>query len=70
MQAVMGQLHELDSKVFREYIQRKSESLLPILEQGMQMGFFDWEQCGEPESVRGYVKEVLMSLVQAHAEVD
>ena len=62
-------LHELDYKVFREYIQRKSDYLLPIFEPGMQAGFFDWERCGMPKGVRGYIKEALMSLVQVHAEV-
>ena len=68
-QTIMEQLEELDGRVFREYIQRKSEYLVGIIEPGMHAGLFDWEQCGEPEGVRGYMKEVMFNLVQVHAEV-
>ena len=65
----MEQIEELDERVFEEYIKRKSESLLGIIEQGMHMGYFDWENCWEPKEVRGYVKELLLNLVLFHAEV-
>lgn len=65
----MDQLHELDDKVFSEYIERKSESVIGIIEQGMHVGYFDWEHCSEPMQVRNYVKEVLFNLVLIHAEV-
>ena len=65
----MEQLHELDDKVFTEYIDRKCESLTGIMDGGMKAGFFEWENCKEPTSVRNYIKEVLFDLVLIHAEV-
>ena len=65
----MEQLRELDERVFKEYISRKSESLVGIVEPGLQGGFFDWEQCGDPEEVRSYVKDILLNLMMVHAEV-
>ena len=65
----MDQLHELDDKVFSEYINRKSESVIGIIEQGMHVGYFDWDHCSEATQVRNYVKEVLFNLVLIHAEV-
>ena len=69
LQTTMEQLHELDEKVFQEYISHKSESLVGIVEPGLHVGFFDWEQCGEPEEVRSYVKDILLNLMLVHAEV-
>ena len=65
----MEQLRELDERVFREYIGRKSQSLVGIVDPGLQVGFFDWEQCGEPEEVRSYIKDILLNLMVVHAEV-
>ena len=65
----MEQLRELGERVFQEYISRKSESLVGLVEPGMQVGFFDWEQCSEPEEVRSYIKDILLTLMVVHAEV-
>lgn len=59
----------LDDKIFKAYIERKSESLHGIIENGMQVGYFDWNQAGEPTQVRSYVREILMTLVLIHSEV-
>lgn len=59
----------LDDKIFDAYIQRKSESLQGIIEQGMQVGYFDWAEALEPTEVRSYIREILMNLVLIHAEV-
>lgn len=60
---------ELDDKIFVAYIKHKSESLHGIIETGMQVGYFDWNQAQEPKEVRSYVREILMNLVLIHAEV-
>lgn len=61
---------ELDQRLFRNYIEHKSEGLVGGIEQGMQTGLFDWEQCeNEPESVRTYVHEIILSLATIHCEV-
>ena len=56
-------------KVFDAYIDKKRDCIVGITEQGMQAGFFDWEQCGEPTEVRNYIKDILLNLVLIHAEV-
>ncbi len=66
---VLEQLCNLDENIFTEYIKRKSESVTGIMEEGMKAGFFDWERCTVPDTVRNYVKEVLFNLVIIHAEV-
>ena len=65
----MNDLRDLDDKVFGEYIKRKSESICGIIEQGIQVGNFDWNKCVPPTEVRSYIKEVLFNLVIVHAEV-
>ena len=60
---------ELDDRIFAVYIKRKSESLMGIIQNGMQVGYFDWNHASEPTQVRSYVREILMSLVVIHAEV-
>lgn len=69
LEMTMEQLRELGERVFQEYISRKSESLVGLVEPGMQVGFFDWEQCSEPEEVRSYIKDILLTLMVVHAEV-
>ena len=61
---------ELDQRLFRNYIEHKKESLVDAIEQGMQAGLFDWEQCEqEPSSVRTYIQDIILSLVTIHCEV-
>ena len=65
----MNQLKELDARVFQEYILSKRDCIVGITEQGIHVGGFDWEQCGKPEEVRSYVRDILLNLVRIHAEV-
>ena len=61
---------ELDQRIFRNYIEHKSDPLVGGIEQGMQAGLFDWEQCEhEPQSVRAYIHEIILSLATIHCEV-
>ncbi len=69
VQKVIEQLYDLDENIFALYVKRKSESVTGIMEEGMKAGFFDWEHCTVPTTVRNYVKEVLFNLVIIHAEV-
>ena len=61
---------ELDHRLFRSYMERKSEGLVGAIEQGMHTGLFDWEQCEqEPDSVRNYIQDIVLSMVKIHYEV-
>ena len=63
-------LVELEQKIFRCYIEHKSDTLVDAIEQGMQIGLFEWEQCdSEPTCVRSYIHETIITLVCIHCEV-
>ncbi len=66
---MIADVSSLDDRIFGAYIHRKSESLMGIIQNGMQVGYFDWNQAAEPTKVRSYVREILMNLVIIHAEV-
>ena len=69
-QVVREQLVEVDQRLFRSYIDHKSEALVDSIEQGMRVGLFDWEQCEhEPTTVRTYIQDIVLSLVTIHCEV-
>lgn len=59
----------LDDRIFSAYIEKKSETLRGIIENGMQVGYFNWEHATEPVEVRIYVREILFNLVLIHSEV-
>ena len=66
----MESLVELGKRLFRSYIEHKSEALVDAIEQGMQTGMFEWDVCAcEPTSVRSYVQDIILSLVAVHCEV-
>ena len=69
-QVVREMLMELDQRLFRSYIDHKSEAVVDSIEQGMRTGMFDWEQCAqEPATVRTYIQDIILSLVTVHCEV-
>lgn len=60
---------ELDHRLFEAYIEEKSNPIVGVMEQNMYRGCFDWNTCGRPIGVRNYLKEVLMGMIEVHAEV-
>lgn len=65
----MSEMCNLDQKIFDVYVDHKSNCFSGIIEHGMQVGYFDWDQAMEPTKVRSYVRDILMNLVLVHAEV-
>ena len=62
---------ELDQRLFRNYIEHKREALVDTIEEGMKTGLFEWDSCeAEPTDVRSYVREILLTLVTIHCEVN
>ncbi|XP_064599052.1 exocyst complex component 2-like [Liolophura sinensis] len=59
----------LDNKLFEAYVEEKSNPIIGTMEQNMYLGQFDWNQCGKPKGVRSYLKQVIMGMIQVHAEV-
>lgn len=60
---------ELDAKLFEAYVEEKSNPILGTMEHNMYRGGFDWKTCQKPKGVRNYLKEVIMRMIEVHAEV-
>lgn len=60
---------ELDDKLFEAYVEEKSNPIVGTMEQNMYCGKFDWKTCKKPYGVRNYLKEVIMQMIEVHAEV-
>ena len=66
----MELLVDLDERLFQKYLDHKRKAVDSDIEQGMFTGLFDWEQCAhEPDEIRSYIHEIVLSLVAIHCEV-
>lgn len=61
--------NKLDHKLFEAYIEIKSNPIVGTMETNMYRGKFDWKTCRQPKDVRHYLKEVIMGMIEVHAEV-
>ncbi|XP_075733894.1 exocyst complex component secretory 5 isoform X5 [Rhipicephalus microplus] len=66
---VQSRLMELDNKLFLKLLEAKCDPIVGAIEPSMYAGAFDWKRCPEPIGVSPYIKEVLMNLIEVHAEV-
>ncbi|XP_076112322.1 exocyst complex component 2-like isoform X2 [Mytilus galloprovincialis] len=69
LQTTRERYEELDSKLFEAYIEEKSNPIVGAIEQNMYRGRFDWKTCRKPAGVRNYLKDVIMKMIEVHAEV-
>ncbi|KAH3776747.1 hypothetical protein DPMN_178179, partial [Dreissena polymorpha] len=69
LQTCQATYKALDRKLFEAYIEEKSNPIVGVMEPHMYRGHFDWRHCKQPTDVRNYVKEVIMGLIEVHAEV-
>ncbi|KAL5021978.1 hypothetical protein ScPMuIL_001133 [Solemya velum] len=69
LQSAQENYQTLDAKFFEAYIEEKSNPIVGALEQNMYRGKFDWKTCKKPIGVRNYLKEVIMGMIEVHAEV-
>ncbi|XP_048254965.1 exocyst complex component 2-like [Haliotis rufescens] len=60
---------DLDRKLFEAYIEQKSDPIVGAMEPNMYRGGFEWKHWKKPTGVRHYLKEILMSMIEVHAEV-
>ena len=56
--------HSLDARLFDNYIEEKANPIIGALEQNMYAGKFDWARCPKPKTVRNYVKEAIMAIIE------
>lgn len=59
----------LEDRIFKAYIELKSEPLASMIKHGMFAGDFSWDRCQQPVDARDYVKIVILELVIIHAQV-
>lgn len=64
-----SRLTYLDNKLFQKLLEAKCDPVVGAIEPSMYAGAFDWKRCPEPMGVSPYIKEVLMNLIEVHAEV-
>ncbi|KAK8769331.1 hypothetical protein V5799_014204 [Amblyomma americanum] len=64
-----SRLVDLDNKLFLKLLEAKCDPIVGAIEPSMYAGAFDWKRCPEPIGVSPYIKEVLMNLIEVHAEV-
>ncbi|GAB1601968.1 exocyst complex component 2-like isoform X1 [Argonauta hians] len=69
LQLAKTKYQDLDYRLFEAYIEEKSNPIVGAMEQNMYRGNFDWNTCTRPVAVRSYLKEVLMGMIEVHAEV-
>ncbi|XP_052817552.1 exocyst complex component 2-like [Mya arenaria] len=59
----------LCDRLFEAYVEEKANPIVGVMEPHMYRGHFNWCTCKHPSDVRNYLKEVLMGLIEVHAEV-
>lgn len=69
LKASQDTYNRLDQKLFDAYVEVKSNPIVGTMETNMYRGQFDWRTCRQPTDVRNYVKEVIMGMIEVHAEV-
>ncbi|XP_078337720.1 exocyst complex component 2-like isoform X2 [Crassostrea virginica] len=60
---------DLDDSLFEAYVEEKSNPIVGAIEQNMYKGGFEWKTCKKPTGVRNYIKEMIMRIIEVHAEV-
>ena len=68
-QAASDSYTDLDQRLFSSYIEQKSDPILGAMEPNMYRGGFNWKTWKNASGVRNYIKEIIMSVIEVHAEV-
>jgi exocyst complex component 2 len=67
---LMDVVLELDKTLFEDFVKKKSTPLASLMRQGILDSGIDWNESSRPTEVRGYMYEILMALVETHAQVN
>lgn len=60
---------DLDDSLFEAYVEEKSNPIVGAIEQNVYKGGFQWKTCKKPTGVRNYIKDMIMKIIEVHAEV-
>ncbi|XP_064467381.1 exocyst complex component 2-like [Ornithodoros turicata] len=66
---ILNSLANLDRKLFQKLLDAKCDPIVGGIEPNLYAGAFDWKNCPVPVGVSPYIREVLMSMAEVHAEV-
>ncbi|CAG5128462.1 unnamed protein product, partial [Candidula unifasciata] len=69
LKAAQDTYRDLDQRLFTSYIEQKSDPIIGAMEPNMYRGGFNWKTWKNPVGVRNYLKEIIMSIIEVHAEV-
>ncbi|GFQ93464.1 exocyst complex component 2 [Trichonephila clavata] len=61
--------HEVSSKLFDLYVERKCDPVVGAIEPRMYAGSFNWELDYKPTGVSLYIKQTIMDMIEIHSEV-
>ncbi|PRD27396.1 UNVERIFIED_CONTAM: Exocyst complex component 2 [Trichonephila clavipes] len=61
--------HEVSSKLFNLYVERKCDPVVGAIEPRMYAGSFNWELDYKPTGVSLYIKQTIMDMIEIHSEV-
>ncbi|KAK8850389.1 hypothetical protein IAR55_004307 [Kwoniella newhampshirensis] len=69
-QALLVEVVEsMDNMVFKDYVRRRSDPLVQVVQEGILRGGVDWLNTSKPTEVRPYMHRAILLLVEAHAKV-
>ncbi|XP_050399054.1 exocyst complex component 2 [Patella vulgata] len=69
LQVAQQTYHNLDDKLFQAYLEQKTDPIIGTIEPNMYKAGFDWKNWKQLSGVRSYLKEVILSIIEVHAEV-
>ncbi|GBM91472.1 Exocyst complex component 2 [Araneus ventricosus] len=65
----VSRFHEVSSKLFNLYVERKCDPVVGAIEPRMYASSFNWELDYKPTGVSLYIKQTIMDMIEIHSEV-
>ncbi|RXK41720.1 hypothetical protein M231_00955 [Tremella mesenterica] len=59
----------MDKKVFKDYVERRSIGLVEVIKDGILNGEIDWLNAPKPSEIRPYMHKAILMLVDTHSKV-
>ncbi|CAF0899139.1 unnamed protein product [Brachionus calyciflorus] len=62
-------LKELQDMLLKQYVSEATKPIVDNIESNLYAGRYDFSECSAPLTVRNYVKQIIMSLLNIHSEL-
>ncbi|EIW69869.1 hypothetical protein TREMEDRAFT_29687 [Tremella mesenterica DSM 1558] len=66
---IEGLVVNMDKKVFKDYVERRSIGLVEVIKDGILNGEIDWLNAPKPSEIRPYMHKAILMLVDTHSKV-